>query len=179
MTIRQGDRVQHIPGRDHSKPDLAVGVHAYHRAQRAAYKLEGLGKTYMRGMQDECLIDLCFDELLDFALNARRYIDILNDKELAGHEITTDKKSTNFRTVLGKIIHSSFFVGRFSGEPGKSLCLLGVTLRSDEPGVFDVNFSDLTGTFLDHHFQPLQTGLDELENLERQRAIEIDAPKSQ
>ena len=102
-------------------PDFDLGFHCHRAAMRSSLKLWGLAQfnpilgTYYK---QNIINDDFFDETINLAINARRYIEIFKDVELADHIVGEgDGKPLRYWDALGVLIHGQSFVAGFQREP--------------------------------------------------------------
>ena len=105
-------------------PDYDLGFHCHRAAMRSSLKLWGLAQfNPILGTYDkhDIIHDEFFDETTNLAINARRYIEIFNDEELANHIVGEgDGKPLRYWDALGVLIHGQSFVASFWREPDSS-----------------------------------------------------------
>jgi hypothetical protein len=107
--------------RDGSEPDYDLGFHCHQQATKSCLKLWGLSQfNPILGSYDktEIIHDEFFDETTNLAINARRYIEIFDDKTLADQLVGKgDEQFLRFWDALGTIIHGQSFVAGYHAPP--------------------------------------------------------------
>ena len=107
--------------RDTQERDYDLGFHCHQLALKSCMKLWGLSQLNpLLGSYsyDEPLLDEYFNEVSYLAPNARRYIEIFDDRELADATVGRDKNQPiRFWDALGLIIHGHSFVAGYVEVP--------------------------------------------------------------
>ena len=150
-----GIRVDASP-RDGHEPDFDLGFHCHRLALKSSMKLWGLSQINpLLGAYNlnDALLDEYFDETCSMALNARRYIEIFGDSELATNVVGEgDEKPLRFWDALGLIIHGRSFIAGYFGVPKSpildeihslQLKSLEVALNEDEQRRLNILYEDL------------------------------------
>ena len=111
--------------RDDSEPDYDLGFHCHTLALKCCLKLWGLSQfnPIIGGYYKEDIVhDEFFDQTTSLAINARRYIEIFDDKDLADHIVGKgDLGPLRYWDALGAIIHGQSFIAGYTRVPDSAV----------------------------------------------------------
>jgi len=156
-------------GRNGDEVDLGLAFHAYESSKELAYSLDGFWRTPFKDADRQNRAETLVSKLIEFSVNARRYLELVGDDELADCILPSNSELT-FRFAVNRPVHGLTFIPEYrnthhDGDQASDLntTLVGVNVQTDHQEMAYIDLADLCSVFLNHKPRKLFEALEQRE----------------